>query len=211
MSYKLPKPYLSYSALSLWERDREQFRRRYYEGKKMPDTPYTLFGKEVHEKIENSDDFADVPQYSQSEIELSTTIDGIVILGYIDSFCPDCMSFIDYKSGIRKRDGSPRWTELDTHKTDQLPFYSMLIEENYKDTPKEHSSKLVWLETAWGNPTYKKGSEILIEENATLDLTGYYEVFDRVIEPWERDRIRTWISEKADEISEDYRRYLAMH
>src|SRR3990167_7252438 len=129
---KLPKPWLSYSALSLWWRDKPQYRKRYYENdenEKSPDNVYSLFGREIHLLLEKNEKLKHVPRFSKREYEIRVDINDIPILGVLDCFAPKRRSFADYKTGIRKDDGSPRWSQVEVEKLNQLPFYSLLIEE----------------------------------------------------------------------------------
>lgn len=216
MKLTLPKPYLSWSSLNLWSKDKEQFRARYYRNEKLPDTPYTIFGRAVHDLLENDEGLNHIPRYPLKEVKLQTVIEGVPILGYIDSMEDShTRRFIDYKSSIRNPDGSSKWTELEVQKLDQLPFYSMLIYENYAGPNKvkkgNHRAKLIWLETQWKQEPHQFGSCTLIGDGSELELSGYYEVFERVIEPWERQRMKEWVVKNAQEISDDYSKYYSKY
>lgn len=199
----LPKPYLSYSALSLWKRDPVAFRAKYYDGVTQPETRYTIFGSEVHKLIEDGG-MKHVPRYKKAEYAIEVVMDGIPVMGYLDSFCPARKAFLDYKTGIRLADGSPRWNAVEVQKLDQLPFYSLLIKEKYGTV--QPTSKLVWLETAWvpSEETITFEGTTLTRMDQKLALTGTVEVFKRRIDEHERIRMRSWIIESAKEISEDY-------
>lgn len=126
-----------------------------------------------------------------------------MLYGIIDSFGATRRSFLDYKSGIRKEDGSPRWTQIEVEKLGQLPFYATLIKEKYG---KVHPiCKLVWLETRWKK---KEGGESvkikLVNDKDSLELTGYHEVFKREIYPKEIKETKEWIQINAELISKDY-------
>lgn len=199
----LPKSYLSYSALSLWKRDPIAFRAKYYDGMTQPETRYTLFGSEVHKLIE-AGGMTHVPRYKKAEYPIEVLIDGIPVMGVLDSFCPTKKAFLDYKTGIRLANGSARWNAVEVQKLDQLPFYSLLIKEKYGTV--QATSKLVWLETMWV-PSKKilEFNGVALEHfDNELALTGVVEVFKRRIDEHERMRMRSWIIESAKEISEDY-------
>jgi len=200
---------LSYSSLTLWKRDKKAFRRRYYEGDTSFSTAYTMFGKEIAEALERGE-HPNVPKYKESEVECRVEIDGVPVLGYLDSFDPKKNRILEYKTGIATPDGKPRWTNLLVHKHDQLPFYSMLVEEKYGAVHKE--VRLLWLETSWGEDLKEYYSEELgmtLSMNVNrLKLTGKFEMFKRSIDPWERDEMRAWVSKSAEEIAEDFALYL---
>lgn len=205
--YVLPKEYLSYSAISLWYKDEEAFRARYYRNEPVHDNAYSIFGREVHKKLETNKELKHIPRLPIAEKAIKVKIEDLPLLGYIDGFCDKTFAFLDYKSGIRKADGSPRWTQLEVQKLEQLPFYAMLIKAKYGKVDK--NSQLIWLETQWKEEEYTVGSQTLTGESNVLELTGYYEVFDRKIPKWEIDRITEWTLDGAEEISEDYQNYLA--
>lgn len=203
--YKLPKKYLSYSAISLWQKDKDAFRQRYYYNEPFIDNVYTLFGREVHESLETKQNLAHIPRYSVSEMPIKIDIEGVPIIGYIDSFSPKSRSFLDFKTSTRLPDGSARWNLVEVQKLMQLPFYSFLIEQKHG---RVHPwCKLIWLETQFKASKEMVGSRIMEGEGNELELTGHYEVFRREIEPWERVRIKEIILESANEISKDYAKY----
>lgn len=206
----LPRAYLSYSALQLWRRDKRGFRRKYYEGINPPDTPYTLFGRQIAEKLESKEELVHIPRYEVSELECKTEIDGVPVLGYLDSFDPDENRILEFKTGIRTPSGKPRWTNLEVHKHEQLPFYSMLVENIYGSV--HPTVTLTWLETAWTERDVMFFADeldmTLYATENSLELTGYFETFTRTIEPWERERMREWVRVAAKEISEDHSAYL---
>src|SRR3990167_5504955 len=147
MKFTLPKKYLSYSALNLWWKDKNKYRRRYYENIIEPDNAYSLFGRETHKLLEEDENLKHVPRLSKSEFQINIKIADVPIYGILDCFGPTRHSFWDFKTGIRKEDGSPRWSQIEVEQSLQLPFYSLLIEEKFG---KVHPTcKLIWLETRW--------------------------------------------------------------
>lgn len=196
----LPKPYLSYSAIDLWKRDKTRFRRRYYEGITDPDSAFSLFGREVHALIDSDPKFADI-RLAQAEKKVEVEIDGIPVLGYIDTYDPDTPLLGEYKSAIRNPDGTSKWTKSTVLKHNQLPFYSLLVQEKYG--VKVNKTYLVWLETAWEEGKKKMGGAT-IGFGRRLVLTGHTERFERRIYQYDRDRMRKWIVESAKEISDDF-------
>ena len=201
MKLILPKKYLSYSALSLWKKDKHLFQQKYYEGIELPDTRYTLFGKEIALALE-SGKYPQVPRYKKSEYAMNVLIEDIPILGYLDSFSPQRRAFLEYKSGIRHLNGDARWTQLAVQQWDQLPFYSLLIKEKFGRV--QNQCKLIWLETRNKEVQEQIGSHVVETYSNELELTGHMEIFKRSIEEWERDRMREWIIKSALEISKDY-------
>ena len=202
----LPRAYLSHSQISLWKRDKEKYRARYFRNEKDPDNVFSLFGRETHSLLEKEKTLAHIPRFSVPELEIKVSVAGIPVLGYIDSFAPRRRSFLDFKTGIRFPDGAPRWTQLEVEKSDQLPLYSLLIQEKYGRV--YPVCKLIWLETRFKPQKERVGSRVIEGEGSELELTGYYKVFRRMIEDWERENARKEVARVAREISEDYRGWL---
>lgn len=193
----LPKPYLSYSAASLWWKNKQEFRDVYYLNKPKQDTPYTIFGKELSEKLQANDPlYEGVPRFSTYEERIELDIDGVRVLSYLDCFDIGTKAFIEHKTSIRNKDGTHKWTPSVVQKHDQLPWYSLMVKEKYGRVQKK--CRLVYMETEWK----ELGSGI--GKTMRLGYTGNFQVFDRSIEQWERDRIRELIVTTAHEISEDY-------
>lgn len=197
----LPKPYLSYSSINLWLRSKDQFRRRYYEGEQLPQTPEMMFGREVHEQIEN-DGLPHVPRYSVSEKKIEVDIEGVPIMAYIDTFCPRYKRFREYKTGRERKDGSAPWDSVKVHAHDQLPFYSLLIQRKFGKVVKK--TWLDWLEVRKSTRKETIGGITYEDGLYDLELTGRVESFERVIEQWERDRQVDIILKAAKEISDDW-------
>lgn len=204
----LPKKYLSYSQLNTWIKDKDAYRAKYYRGEKQHENPEMLFGKKIAKMLENPlvleihPILSKIPHYSVSEHGIKTEIDGVPVIGYIDSFDPNTKSFIEYKTGHLKRSGEAPWNKVSVRKHEQLPFYSLLIELSEGDV--NRLCHLVWLETKFKDKTMDFDGHILTAGTRELELTGTTNVFPRIITKWERKRMRTLIRTVADEISEDY-------
>lgn len=205
----LPKPYLSYSALALWRRDKEAYRRRYYEGEKEPQTQHTIYGSEIHKLIEDGKfEVKDHPREKyESEVKFEVEIEGIPVLGMVDLFNKKTKALSDIKTGIYKRDGSPRWTDSEVRKLDQLPFYQMLVREQYSKVQK--TAKLIWLVVEWEQiaDEIQFDGHSIVKPGRRLRLTGEQHVFKRIIDEWEIDRQRDMLVRDAREIEKDFYYY----
>lgn len=210
----LPKDYLSYSALSLWKRDPDGYRKRYYEGEPYFSTPYTEFGNKVGGELEamakgEIDDYFDpilhkVPYYSNPEQKIEVDIAGVPFLMYLDSFDPDSLEILEYKTGIVGPGGREPWGRVQVRKHTQLPIYTLGVKLKYGSyNPK---IKLVWMETKWSTVDHelKFQDKVISERRPGLKLTGRVETFEREIADWELDRMENIIRKAAEEISEDY-------
>lgn len=213
MTYNLPRGYLSYSSMRLWQSSKDQFRQKYYSAQAYDlETHYTRFGKEIAETLEDKKKvkahpvLSTVPLYATAEYPLIFEIEGVPIKGYIDSFDKRHKRIIEIKTGIRK-DGAAPWSLSKVKKHDQVLLYSLGIKELLGSV--HPIVKLIWLETCWKEKCVETqfGEQSFKTCNPGLDLTGHFEVFERKIEDWEHDWMRQQIVKIATEISEDYSRY----
>lgn len=213
--FVLPRGYLSHSAMDLWAKSKDRYRRKYY-GDQLPEptTPYMAFGKEIASLMEDKKAVKKhpilrrVPRYSHSEYPLDVVIDGVPIKGFIDSFDPKKNRILEYKTGIRDAKGNAPWDAVKVRRHDQLLLYSLCVEELLGEV--HPVTKLVWVETQWEErcETYQFGDAEITECGPHLSLTGDLEVFKRPIDAWEREWMRKEIVRVATEISEDYKNYL---
>jgi len=132
-----PRPYLSYSQMILWERDKEQYRRRYFDGIQQPTNQYLETGKKLADRletgIESGDEFIEylalfMPKYPATEFEIQAEWDGISILGRLDGFSNKGKIIGEYKTG-------KCWNQNMVDKSDQLTFYSALVWLKYGRLP----------------------------------------------------------------------------
>ena len=208
----LPKPYLSYSAMDLWMRDPAAYRKRYYIGEPYFSTPYTEFGNKVGNALETGKFFdpilKDVPRYSGMEHKIEIDVLGVPFLGYIDSYNPKTKAILEYKTGIRSKEGVKPWNRVKVRKHKQLTIYALLVREKYGDY--NPNIKLVWMETKWSTveTTQTFCGKKLTSSAPGLKLTGVVEEFVRKIDPWELDRMAKIIRNAAEEISADYTKWL---
>lgn len=202
----LPRGYLSYSAYTTWKTNKDAYRKRYYEGGKPFETPETRFGKQMAEAMENDHiDFRHVPHFSVTELPIEVEIEGVKVYGKLDSFDPDTLQFLDHKTGHADKNGNPPWDRVKVAKHGQLPWYSMMIKEKYGNV--HDTCLLVWLETEVKKPYIEyKGHKLGL--NKEINLTGRIETFERVIEEWEREKIKKDLLVVAREISEDYKKFI---
>lgn len=209
MKYNLPRSYLSYSSWSLWKRDKQAFRRRYYFNEDSFETVETIFGKKIAKRLEDKDpELSFIPSYSKSEHGIETIIGDVPVKGYLDTFEPDSFSFGEYKTGHLSKEGKAPWDIVKVAKHDQLPFYSLLIESKYGKV--DRVTHLHWLETKFKEKKIMFEGIELIANSRELELTGKILTFKRIIPKWERDEIKKSIIKVAEEISEDYSLFLKL-
>ncbi len=164
---RTPKPYLSQSQIYLWENNPEEYKERYFRGKKFESTVYMDLGKEVAlalEKGESEDEIISLlittfPAYPLREEPLRVTLkDGkeeIHLLAILDGIDFDQEILGDYKTG-------KKWTKKQAQESRQLRFYHLCY---FLKTGKMLKKLFIhWAETAW------------IEDE--LRLTGNVQTFE---------------------------------
>jgi RecB family exonuclease len=196
MVYNLPKPYLSYSAISSWMKYPDQFRARYYENRHEPVTPELSFGKKIALLLENQHtDVAHIRQYAVPEQKIEIEIEGVKIFGFVDSFDPVRNAFLEFKTG------KTPWTKKRVEDHLQLDIYSLAIETIFGAV--QDDCHLIWMETERVDRPYGSG-RITHEDAYGIRLTGRVETFERVIDADRRAWTRDLILRVAKEISDDY-------
>lgn len=200
MEYNLPRPYLSFSAYDLWCKNKDAFRRRYYENEKPFETIETIFGKEVH-RLKEVDDTV---KGSETRIEVEL-VPGLKLLGYIDSLDEETLMIIDFKTGHRDSKGNPPWNKVKVYKHKQLVFYCLLVLLKYGRYNKR--VKLEWIETQFKKASREFDGHTLTATSRELELTGKVEVFVRNVFKYEIDNLKKEILRVAEEISNDYTEY----
>lgn len=193
----LPRKYLSYSAFSLWKSSKDSFRKRYYLNEEIFDTQQSRFGKEQHERMEAS------PDVKGSETKIECTIDGIPLLGYVDSLCPDTLKIIDFKFSHLSKTGKEPWDNVKVRKHQQFPFYCLIVKGMFDRYNGE--VELHWHETTFKDNTVEFDGHILTSDRrGDMDVTGRVEIFKRMVEEYELENIKNEIIKVTNEISNDY-------
>ena len=196
--FLLPKGYLSPSALDLWEKDRREYGRRYFEDEKGYESAEMKFGSRVHKAIEVGEDenstidliAKSLSKYKGHEVEttvyLPTIYGEIPLFGKIDNLDFETKDFKDWKTSKHP------WTQRMAENATQIPFYALMLETLTKRRPKKGS--IVWLET--------------MGKNENLALTGHFQEFHVEITEKMLEEVKKRIIRACMEIDKAYRRYL---
>lgn len=132
---------LSWSAISTFQYDKEQFYDKYRLGNKSPDTKESLFGKMIGEKLASDPTFLpQVPRRSIFEHVLRAEVAGLPIIGVLDSYEP-VVGFDEYKTGKKI------WDQKRVDEHGQITFYFLLLYLTEQLTPDELEVALHWLPT----------------------------------------------------------------
>lgn len=193
----LPRGYLSFNSMNTWMKSKDQFRQTYYFGKPFRANQEMVFGSEIGRILENNPEnprVKDIPKYMVPELRFDKEVDGVPIMGYIDSYDPVGNAILEYKTSYKP------WTRIMVQKLGQLDFYCVAMNATETD--------LCWIQTKRTPMTKEFGSTIYMSDDYTLEMTGHIEMFHRTITEVDKDHMRKQIVRVANEISEDYQNYL---
>lgn len=145
---------LSWSAISSFDYDPEQWYQRYVLGEKSSETVEMKFGKVVGERLASDPTYLpQVPRLSKYEHPFVVTYKKIKLVGYGDSFCDITKKkLFEYKTGVKP------WTQKRADEHGQITIYLFMHYLVEKIRPEEMLCKLVWL------PTKKKMNPNLTTE-----------------------------------------------
>lgn len=111
---------LSWSAISSFEYNPDDWYDRYILGVKKPDTKEMIFGKKFAESIENGEPMAPVTILSAVEHRFSVVFNGIPMIGFADTFCTETMRRLgEYKTS---RTG---WDQARVDEHGQITLYAL--------------------------------------------------------------------------------------
>lgn len=198
----LPKPHLSWSAMSCWISSPGRFRKEYFESGKKLDTKYLRFGKGIAEMIEKGTHKELLPELEVCEIreyEIRTTIFGVPILSYIDDYNPTDNVFRE------KKTGKIPWTQAKVIKHGQLVFYATALKHSKEVGKMPEYCHLDWIETKEGE---KQVDDFWRENERAVQVTGKIKSFYREFDEREIDKMEKLIVKSANEISEAYQLFL---
>lgn len=197
----LPRGYLSWSALDLWEKNPERFKREYFEQQSKLDTKYLRFGKGFAKSIEDGSVKQTLPElivYKEIEYQIKDVkINEVPILSFIDSYDPDEHVFREYKTGKNP------WNQVKVQKHGQLVFYAVGLKAKHGNMPAY--CDLDWIET-------KEQAVDVTDFWSTVDkklsLTGKITSFRRYFDMRELERMEERIERVAKEISKAYHEFI---
>lgn len=134
---------LSWSAISSFEYDPEQWYRKYALGQSDPATKEMLFGSEVGRKLASDPTFMpQVPRGDIFEFELNFVFDDIPMIGFIDAWSEKSVFLLDeYKTGKKA------WDQKRADMHGQFDTYLLGLWILKKIRPEDIALRLHWLPT----------------------------------------------------------------
>lgn len=196
----LPKTYISWTQLNLWNTNKERYKKEVFRNEEKLDTKYLRFGKvmaELIEKGEHKELLPDLVFYDTPEHEIRCEIAGIPILAYIDSYDSVNGVFREFKTGKHP------WTQSKVQKHDQLVFYATALKWSTGKMPE--FCDLDWIET---KDSYEEPTDFWREGGKKISVTGRIVSFHRTFDEREISRMEQLIIRTANEISEAYLKHI---
>lgn len=196
----LPKPHLSWSQLTCWESNPVRYRKEYFEAGDKLDTKYLRFGKGIAGMIEEGKHkqlLPDLVVYDSPEYEIKTTVLGVPILSYIDSYDSVNNVFREYKTG------KIPWTPAKVIKHGQLMFYAVALKHSVGEAPEY--CDLDWIQTKEGA---LEVDDFWRQNQKQVQVTGKIKPFHRRFSDSEIEKMEKRIRKAAEEISEAYQEFI---
>lgn len=152
---------LSWSSISSWEFNREQWARKYLENIYEPDTEELIFGKEIDERIQKDPTFLpNMPRFEEMQYKMKVNMCGIELVGI-----PDGVNFKKNKQLADFKTGKKEWNKKRAQETGQLLFYLLLIYITHKIRPEEFDCFIYWLPTKLEESGNFERKISLVDEN----------------------------------------------
>lgn len=136
-----PKRPLSWSSISSFEYDPEQWFAKYILGEAQKESPEMKFGKLVADSFQTDKPLAPVTLYPVVEQPLNIVLDGIPLVGYIDTYHPETHSFREFKTGKKA------WDQERAQNHGQLRMYALMLYITHKVKPEDYTIHLDWIPT----------------------------------------------------------------
>ncbi len=140
--------FLSYSQISLFLKDKEEYKKRYITREPFVSNEYIDFGLKVGKALEtgNFDLFSKYEKEVLSKVtrldifERKTILnyDGFYIIGFIDTCNNDLTEIIDYKTGGKKKE-----LEYKKDNYNQLLYYALSLRQETGYAPKKASIEFI--------------------------------------------------------------------
>lgn len=133
---------LSWTSISSWTFNKEQWARKYLDNIVDPPNPAMTFGKIVGERLASDPTYLpEVPRLPIFEHGINLTFAGIPLVGFFDSFCPETPALYEYKTS----GNSNRWTQQKAEGHGQIDLYVTLLYMTNKIKPEDLKIKLVYI------------------------------------------------------------------
>lgn len=133
---------LSWSAISSFVYNKEEFFDKYVLGKKPESNNKMLFGNEIGARLSSDPKFLpEISRYKIYEKCLTAKLGDISLIGFLDNYDPKTHAFHEFKTSS----STTRWTEKSAKEHGQLLFYKFLLYKNYGIDPSKIKCTLFYI------------------------------------------------------------------
>lgn len=134
---------LSWSAISSFEYDPEQWYRKYVLKQEDPANAPMLFGSMIGKKLETDPKFLPmIPRQNKMEFEFKCKFEKIPLIGFADSFCAKTYRFgEEYKTGMKA------WDQKRADEHGQITLYTLMNFKLRGIAPENTVWRLHWMPT----------------------------------------------------------------
>lgn len=134
---------LSWSAISSFEYDKEEWYKKYVLHEKQLETEEMRFGKKVGDRIATDPTYLPfVPRLDTFEHKFQVMFGKLPLIGYADSFCMKTnKKLYEFKTGVKK------WDQKRVNDHGQIDMYLLMHYITKKVRPEDVEVQLVWLPT----------------------------------------------------------------
>lgn len=185
---KFGNSYLSYSQISLFLKDKEQYKKQYILKEPFVGNEYTDFGLKVGKALESGnfelfdknekETLSKVTRLDLFERKTILKYEDFYIIGFIDTCNNDLTEIIDYKTGGKNK-------EFEYQKDDytQLLYYALSLRQETGITPKKASVEFIRREgNLYRNQMLKVGKEEPIKIEVDISENRLKKVYWETIE-----------------------------
>lgn len=163
--------YLSYSQISLFLRDKKEYKEVYINNRPFEGNEYTDFGIKVGRALEEND----YSKFNNSERDILKKVkrldvferktvlnyEGFYVVGYIDSVSSDYLEIIDYKTGGKGKE--EQYKKIDYI---QIQLYALSLRQETGITPQKGSVEFIRRK---GN--LYKGEKLIVADELPISIS----------------------------------------
>lgn len=144
-NYRWEDRAMSWSQISSFEWDPEQWYQKYYLNIKDDTSKEMIFGSTIGKKLETDPTFLPmIPRHSKMEHEFKCPFDGVPagLVGFADTFCD-----ITFKKLGEFKTGKKAWDQKRVNEHGQITMYCLMNYLMTKTRPEDTEIVLVWMPT----------------------------------------------------------------
>lgn len=183
MSNRFIKRPLSYSQLSSWEWNKEDWYQSYIKNKPRGKSAAMEIGNVIGDSIGTPQSLVpDLNPPGIKEYALRATLGDIHLVGYCDHFCPDTLELNENKTAVNPK----KWTKSSVNKHGQLTMYALMLFLKHDIAPEDLTIYLNYIRVIEGaDMRYYLPDPVECKRfkttRTTQDIIDYVEYIERTV------------------------------